>query len=138
MLLFYLLLALLVYAVARRVAIFPRSDAVCILLRDIPLHLSRLVCLVLLLFHLLCHAVCVGLSRIRLAHAGSQAVQVLLELCKLARLVELMVSLGVVLHRFHIIGHLLTQDLLFALLKRHFLLLFDLPGYCFVVDPGQV
>ena len=108
MLLFELFLALLVYAVARRVAIFPRTDAVGILLRYIPLHLSCLVCLVLLLFHLLCHAVCVGLSWIRLAHAGPQAVQVLLELCKLARLVELMVSLGVVLHRFHIISHLLS------------------------------
>ena len=69
----------------------------------------------------------VGLPRVRFANAGAQSVKVLLELCKLASLVELMVSLSVVLHRFHIICHLFAQDLLLALLKRHFLLLFDIP-----------
>ena len=92
----------------------------------------------LLLLHLRRHAMCVCLPWVRLAHAGAQAVKILLELCKLPSLVELMVSLGVVLHRFHIICHLFAQNLLLALLKRHFLLLFDLPGYCFIVYPAHV
>lgn len=76
---------------------------------------------------------CVGLPWVRFSHARAHAVKVLLELCKLASLVELIVSLGVVLHRFHIICHLFAQNLLLALLKRHFLLLFDLPGDCLIV-----